>query len=343
MIIMAVVKKKQEVPRFIADVEKEYIPVLIGRVSTSGQRKGLPTQMKFLEDTVASRFNFKKKPIAKPIVQSGKAGELETIAFLQDLRKKNPKKKYVAVFRDVSRIARDTENGLALTRILSSIGIPIIALTMSTLVGRKPMGDRTADLLYQIQLGIAQTGKDSEQEAQQTGVAAADEVGLKFGVPQTLYLSKVKEGDASIHRRIWLSIPAIDAKAQSVTGMARQLRFFTESGKTKGQVNKSQPEKILKFIRKLNEEGGEAKVLEYLEVIDAILAAERKVGQRDSRQKTRKQRALHRVTVGYLQEPMKFPRPDKIGNPRIAAFTGQIGIGTIDDAIKNPTPYQPSK
>ena len=332
------------VPRFIEDVEKAgYIPILIGRVSSSGQRKGLPTQMKFMREAVKKRFNFKKRPIELSIVQTGKAGELESLAQVEKIVEKNPKKKFVGIFRDVSRIARDTENGLALQRRLSALGVPIIALNMSTLLGKKPLGDRSADLLFQIQLGISQTGKDSEQEAQQTGVGEAAEVGLKFGVPQTLYLKKVKEGMPSIHRRIWLSIPAIEAKAQSVTGMARQLRFISTGAKTRGQVNKSQPEKILKFLRKLLEEGGEAKVQEYLEVIDAILAAERKVGERTSKSKTRKQRALHRVTVAYLQEPMNWPRPDTVGNPAIAEFTGEIGPGTIEDAIKNPGPYQPSK
>jgi len=333
-------------PRFIDDVEKEYIPVLIGRVSSSGQRKGLPTQMKFLESEAKKRFNFKKKPLQFPVVQTGRAGELETSKIIKELVEKNPKKKYVAIFRDVSRIARDTENGLRLQRELTELGVPMIALNMSTLLGRKPLGDRSADLLFQIQLGIAQTGKDTEQVAQQTGVAEADLIGLKFGVPQTMYLEKFKEMNGkpmSVHRRIYTAIPAIDAGVQTITGVARELNFRTKTGKTKGQVNKSQPDKIYKFLLQLEKDGGKKKVMEYLDVIDAILAAEKKIGRRDSKKPTRKQKALHRVTVGYLQEPMKFPRPDTIGNPAIAAFTGEEGIGTIADAMENPGVYQPKK
>jgi len=334
------------IPRFIEDVEKDYIPVFVGRVSTSAQRKGLPTQMKFMVDEVARRMEFKKKGLEFGIVQSGKDGELETLKIARKLVKNNPKKKYVFIFRDISRIARDTENGLALQRILSELGIPIIALNMSTLLGKKPMGDRSADLLFQIQLGIAQTGKDSEQEAQQEGVSEADKIGLKFGVPQTMYLKKVimvNDKPQSVHRRIYTAIPAINSGALSVKGLSRELKFFSKGEKTFGEVNSSQPKKILGIIRDIEEKGGKKKVMEYLEVIDAIHAAERIVGQRDSKKPTRKQKALHRVTVGYLQEPFEFPRPDKIGNPNIAAFTGEVGVGTIEDSIKNPTPYQPSK
>ena len=333
-------------PRFIEDVEKTHIPVFVGRVSSSGQRKGLPTQMAFIAKQVKTRFNFKKKPLSFAVVQTGKAGELETLRIIKELVAKNPKKKYVAIFRDVSRIARDTENGLRMQREMTELGVPMIALNMSTLLGRKPLGDRSADLLFQIQLGIAQTGKDSEQEAQQEGVAKADVIGLKFGVPQTMYLEKlkvIKGKPMSVHRRIYTAIPAIDAGVQTITGVARELNFRTKTGRTKGAVNKSQPNKIYKFLIELEKDGGKKKVLEYLEVIDAILAAEKKIGRRDSKKPTRKQKALHRVTVGYLQEPLMFPRPDTIGNPLIAAFTGEEGIGTIADAIENPGVYQPAK
>jgi hypothetical protein len=333
-------------PVKIKDVEKDYIPILLGRVSSSGQRKGLPTQMKYIEDEIGKRFNFNKKPISVPIRQSGRDGELKTIQAVKDIVKANKRKKYVAVFRDATRIARDTENALAIRRELSEIGVPIIALDIPELTGYKPLGDRHMDLLYIIFSGIAETGKTTEQIAQQTGVTAASEIGLDFGVPQTMYLKKVKIVNGkpqSVHRRIYSAIPAIDSGAISIRGLSKELNFLSKGEKTFGQVNPSQPKKILKIIRAILEKGGKKKIEEYLEVIDAIHAAEKIVGQRDSKKATRKQKALHRVTVGYLQDPHKWPRPDTIGNPMIAAFTGNEGIGTIEDAIKNPTPYQPSK
>ena len=125
--------------------------------------------------------------------------------------------------------------------------------------------------------------------------------------------------------------------------VAKMNGFISKGAKTFGEPNPSQPKKLIKNLRELEEAGGKKKVKEYLEVIDAILAAEKKVGRRDSKKPNRKAKALHRVTVGYLQNPMIFPRPDTIGNPAIAELTGNVGDGTIADAIKNPTPYQPAK
>jgi len=118
----------------------------------------------------------------------------------------------------------------------------------------------------------------------------------------------------------------------------------SKGAKTKGEPNTSQPRKLIAFMRDLEEKGGREKVLEYLEVIDAIIAAEKKAGRRDSAKPTRKQKALHAVTVAYLQDPMNWPRPDTEGNPMISMFRqNEEAVGTIADAIQNPTPYQPKK
>ena len=119
-------------------VAAKYTPVLLGRVSSSGQRKGLPSQMKFLREQ-ASNYGFKPPFEELAVRQTGRAAELETLAFVQELRKQNPRKKFVAFFRDSTRIARDLENALALRRELSEIGIPIIALDLPELTGKKPL------------------------------------------------------------------------------------------------------------------------------------------------------------------------------------------------------------
>jgi len=334
-----------KIPTTLNDVLKDYIPVLEGRVSSSKQRKGLPAQMEFLEREV-KRLGFKQKPVAVAIRQSGKAGELESLRFIQDLVEKNPKKRFVAVFRDSTRIARDLENALALRREMSSLGVPILALDLPDLTGKKPYGNRSVDVLFGILGTIAESGKDTEQSAQQEGVGRAALAGLVKGVPQTMYLEKVKTVDGkpvSLHRRLYSAIPALDSQAISMRDVAKMNGFISKGAKTFGKPNPSQPKKLIKILRELEAVGGKKKVKEYLEVIDAILAAEKKVGRRDSTKPNRKAKALHRVTVGYLQNPMEFPRPDTIGNPAIAELTQNVGDGTIADAIKNPTPYQPAK
>lgn len=334
-------------PSTIKEVVSDgYTPVLLGRVSSSGQRKGLPAQMEFLRKE-AKRMGFTKTPVEFAVRQTGRAAELETLLFMQNLREENPKKKFVAFFRDSTRIARDLENALALRRELSEIGVPIIALDLPELTGKKPLGNRSMDMLFGILGTIAESGKVTEQIAQQEGAKQAAEIGLPEGVPQTMYLDKLKMRNGkplSVHRRLYEAIPALDAEVVSMRGITTRLGFISKGAKTRGQPNTSQPIKILKLLRGLLEEGGPEKVEEYLEVIDAILAAERKVGRRDSARPTRKQKALHAVTVAYLQEPMNWPRPDTEGNPLISRQRqGEEAPGTIADAIQNPGPYQPKK
>lgn len=334
-------------PQSISDVVAgKYTPILLGRVSSSGQRKGLPSQMKFLREQ-ATNYGFKPPFEEFAVRQTGRAAELESLAIVQELRKKNPKKKFVAFFRDSTRIARDLENALALRRQLSDIGVPIIALDLPELTGRKPLGNRSMDMLFGILGTIAESGKVTEQIAQQEGSKQADEIGLPEGVPQTLYIERLKKrngGFLSIHRRLYEAIPAIDAQALSIRNLSSNLGFVSKGAKTKGEPNTSQPRKLIAFMRDLEEKGGREKVLEYLEVIDAIIAAEKKAGRRDSAKPTRKQKALHAVTVAYLQDPMNWPRPDTEGNPMISMFRqNEEAVGTIADAIQNPTPYQPKK
>jgi DNA invertase Pin-like site-specific DNA recombinase len=333
------------IPKTTKDVLNDYTPVLLGRVSSSKQRKGLPAQMEFLKRK-AKELGFKKKPVELAVRQSGKDGELKTLEAVLKLVEENPKQKFVAVFRDSTRIARDTENALALRRKMSAVGVPILALDLPDLTGKKPYGNRSVDVLFNILSTISESGKDAEQEAQQEGVGRAALAGLVKGVPQSMYLEKVREVDGkpmSLHRRFYMAIPALDSEAISMRDLAKKNGFISKGEKTFGQPNTTQPRKLVGLLRELEAKGGKKKVAEYLEVIDAILAAEKKVGRRDSAKPNRKAKALHRVTVGYLQNPMELPRPDTIGNPAIAELTGNVGDGTIADAIKNPTPYQPAK
>jgi len=312
-------------------VAKGYIPILVGRVSTSKQRKALPAQMKFLAQR-ARDLGFKKKPIEVPIQSSGFKGELESQKKIQEIIDANPKKKYVAVFRDSSRIARDTENALKLIRVFSEQGVPVVTGDMPELIGKKPMGNRSTDLLFIVLSGVAQTGKESEFKAREDGTADAEEVGLIEGVPRNLYLKEYKKNKGvSVHRQI------VDAQPLRKNGTLSGRGLSTMLGINDKQRRKIE-EELLLMPEKVRQE--------YLDVIDAILEAEKVVGRRDrspASSRTRKQKALHRVTVGYLQFPEKYPRPDTVGNPAISRVNKMEGDGTIADAIANPTKYQPPR
>ena len=92
--------------------------------------------------------------------------------------------------------------------------------------------------------------------------------------------------------------------------------------------------------------GGPEKVKEWLEVWDAIVAAERTRGigkMKDYASVRSKTRALHRVVIGYLRFPDKFPRPDTVGNPMTATKRSPERTGTIQDALENSEFYQPTR
>jgi DNA invertase Pin-like site-specific DNA recombinase len=315
-------------------VAKGYIPILVGRVSTSKQRKALPAQMKFLAQR-AKDLGFKKKAIELPIQSSGFKGELASQKAIQEIVDANPNKKYVAVFRDSSRIARDTENALKLRREFSEQGVPLVTGDLPELVGKKPMGNRSTDLLFIVLSGVAETGKESEFKAREEGTADAEQAGLVEGVPRNLYLKEYKRNGISVHRQI------IDAQPLRNNGTLSG-RGLTDMIGIPKKFNDKQRRKIEEELLLMPEKVRQ----EYLEVIDAILEAEKIVGRRDrtpASSRTRKQKALHRVTVGYLQFPEKFPRPDTVGNPLISRVNKMEGDGTIADAIANPTKYQPPR
>lgn len=333
-------------PQFIQDIEKDYIPIFLGRVSTPAQRPNLPTQMKFIAKRFKERFNFKKKPIAFEVQQSGRDGELKTLEIVRELVEKNPKKKYVAVFRNLDRMARDVEGGLATVRQLSELGVPVIALNMSTLLGKKPIGDRAGDLLMVVQLGIADFGRQGVQDAQQEGAKKADEVGLVGGTPLAIDSDKAITRRGRLltpWRRIWEAKEPIANGDMTMRGLTSAMGYVN---KRSGEPNTSKPRKIRDFLNALERDGGTKAVLEYLDVIDELTGVEKKYGDLATakRKASRRQSAVSRVSRGYRLEPLRFPNPSKDGNPAIADFLGTgPAIGTIADAIRDPRPYLATK
>lgn len=309
-----------------------YQPLVIGRVSTTEQVLGLPDQMKALEAD-SKRLGFKKSPKTKAVQVSGFDGDQETMEFIIEEVKKNPRKKHVVIVQDVSRIARDTENALRFKRELADMGIPIIETQTGNIYsGAGKEVDEEALLIYTMKAMLAQFGKGTEFKARARGVKQAAKRGLIEGVPRNLYLDYYKRRKVSVYRQISNALQAINAGLLSGRELTKQLG-----------INDAQRRKIQKLLTEMDEDTRE----DYLDVVDAILDQEKKkkVGRRDvsKRLRTREATALHRVTVGYLQFPTKFPNPLTKGNPEIAEQTGFEGAGTIADAIENPQRYQPRR
>lgn len=313
-------------------VKGNYQPIVIGRVSTSDQRLGLPDQMKQLE-AETKRLGFKKTPMLKGVQQSGFEGEQVTEKFIDEVVSKKPNGKYVVIVQDVSRMARDTENALRIKRELNERGIPIIETSTGKIYsGAGKAVDVDSKIDFTIRAVLAEFGKASEFKSRRRGSAQAASRGLVEGVPRNLYLDYYKKKKISVYRQIANALPAIQAGLMSGRDLTKKLG-----------INDAQRRKIQKQLSQMDE----ALLEDYLDVIDAILDQEKrkKVGRRDvsKRLRTLEATALHRVTVAYIQNPSEFPNPLTQGNPEIAAQTDFEGAGTIADAVANPFKYQPRR
>jgi len=306
-------------------------PILLARVSTSGQREALPVQQKFLRDT-AKRMGFKKTPIEIVNQQSGAAADSKTLKEMEKVILGNPRKKFVVFVRDSPRFARNINQAVAALEFLTNRDIPLIPLDMG-----QPVFNEKAPLRkmqFSILAAVAEGAKAPENEARKEAEKEARKRGLVSGVPQDSYEEKTK-GKPQMRRLVDALRPAIASGAISQTKAAASVGLLRQ--------------KFMQIVKELDEREAAGKLDEWLEVWDAIVAAERRrgVGSRKKFNKNRSRvKAIHRVSVGYLQFPDDFQRPDTVGNPDVATFPPKPpkqALGTLEDALENPDWYQPTR
>jgi len=110
-------------------VEAKYTPIILNRVSSSSQRKGLPTQKAYMAKTVKA-LGFKKKPVEITVAQTGKAADLKTINRLKEVLE-NGKGPYAVFVRDTPRFGRSTLNNLSvIDKVLKPAGVPLVPMDM---------------------------------------------------------------------------------------------------------------------------------------------------------------------------------------------------------------------
>ena len=236
--------------------------------------------------------------------------------------------------RDVARFGRLLRYNLRIVEdLLEPADVPLKPNAESpSLVGA--LGNRSTRMHFIFESMMAEMAKDDEEAARDIGLSASRERGLKGGMPISMFPDNLKKGK-SVYRRINEAEPSIQNGDLSLADLAKKVK-----------VNKSSMVKIRRRLKDAREAGI---IGEYLEVIDAVIDAERTrgVNRRDLQpayKRTQKAKALHRVTHAYLGFPAEdWPNPLTEGNPRIATFEQSQATGTIEDAIANPHRYQPTK
>ncbi len=305
-------------------------PIILNRVSTSKQREGLPTQQRFMKAQV-KMLGFKKAPIEIVVQQTGAAGDLKTLAEMRKVIEDNPKKQFVVFVRDIPRFARNINQAVSALAFLTERGIPLIPLDMRLPVFNQ--GSPLRKMTFGILSSVAEGAKAPESDARSTAEKEAAKKGLVKGVPKDSYIEKTK-GKQQMRRLVNALRPAVASKALAGNKAAESLGLY--------------PAKFREIVKELEGREAAGKLEEWLEVWDAIVEAEnrRGVGSRKKYNKNRSRvKAIHRVTVGYLQFPDTFGRPDTVGNPEVATFPPKNGSasGTIQDALDNPDFYQPTR
>jgi DNA invertase Pin-like site-specific DNA recombinase len=329
---------EEEIPIPVISDYFKRTPILLVRVSTTKQSESLKQQEEYLVRKV-KEIGFKPKPEIVSKQESGEKEERATVKAVLKILIENPRKKFIVVVRDVPRFSRDSKNALiAIEDELWTRDVPLyIADNGLLLVNDTATSDQY--MVYQILLALASLGKRNETKASKQGQQKSRKRGVFSGAVKDLYSELYSPSKGTIHRRVYESIPAIRNGTLGNRDLTRKL----------GMGSATTVRQMRTFLVDFEAQYGKAKLMEYLDVIDAIVEAERRprVGTRVSRRKpkpsTSRADALHRVTVAYLRDPMNWPRPDIEGNPLAAINNQDKRTGTIDDAIANFNDYLPKR
>lgn len=329
---------EEEIPIPVVSDYFKRTPILLVRVSTTKQSESLKQQEEYLVNKVRE-IGFKPAPEIVSKQESGQKEERATVNAVLQILIDNPRKKFIVIVRDVPRFSRDSKNALiAIEDELWTRDVPLyIADNGLLLVNASETSDQY--MVYQILLALASLGKRNETRASQQGQKKGRKKGVFSGSVKDLYSELYSPSKGTIHRRVYETIPAIANGTLSNGDLTKAL----------GMGSRTTVRQMRTFLVDFEAQYGKVKLNEYLDVIDAIVEAERRprVGTRVSRRKpkpsTARANALHRVTVAYLREPMNWPRPDMEGNPLAAVTPSAKRTGTIEDAIANFNDYLPKR
>jgi DNA invertase Pin-like site-specific DNA recombinase len=310
-------------------------PVLYARVSDSTQADALPGQVVDLQSW-ASRGGFPRPAKTFSEVASGaKSDRKQFAALMKYLQARKDPSKFIVLIRDPQRWARDTKTALIRIDELNAMGVNLLITDLNYLIGPDAPDEEalTNRMVFTILAAVSEGGKASEYQARAKGVVRATARGVFEGKVKNLYPAMKRNP----FQRVADALPALNSKSISQKGFNREIGFGENTKWLRDQI---------KVMNQITEKGGPELLADWLEVISELRALEKKrgIGRRDAKasQKSRKAKALHRVTVAYLREPWNWPNPIREGNP--AAASGDfIGAGTISDAVENFQKYQPKK
>jgi len=309
--------------------------VILGRVSTSKQKKGLGVQMEYLREWCRQQGLKVAKEFS--MVGSGKKASSENLKEAARWIESRPEPSmYVLVVRNVDRWARNTSNAIRNIEAFGKAGVSTIIADNAMVVG--PDGSRQNVLIFEILSSVATHGKAGEELGSRAGIETSKGQGVATANPKEFY-SNLKRSPIAYLARQRAALKAKDITKKSVyEKMPKAEAGLGKDGEMLYHPGTYWMRETLKRMDEIEEKGGPALLAKWLKVVDAVFRAEKQRGVRKRTkgdETTKKARALHRVTGAFLEDPDMWPSPLE-GNPDISPGHP----GTIEDALASPRFYK---
>jgi len=260
-------------------------PVLYARVSTKDQAKTLKTQIQVLEKWLKDNGITRKPKVFKEQI-SGTASDPPELLKAIEYCVARPSKTFLLV-RDFQRISRNWRYGGKNLVALYEADVPVVS-ALKNQVSSTGKTIKDEDWLIGLFMSIGAQEVDQITKRTESGVAEAQKKGIFSGSPPNLYPEEELNPLRELERLLRAGIGQNDA--------SRRLSKST-----------SWYRKRRDLLAKIRERGGDELVETWLDVTDKIRTIQQGLGK--SAQDKKKERAVLRMTSGFLQQPFDFPAP----------------------------------
>ena len=260
-------------------------PVLYARVSTEEQKKTLSNQVDILEKWLKDAGITRKPKVFKEQV-SGTVALPPMLGTAIAYCAERPGKTFLLV-RDYQRISRNWRYGGQNMIPLFESDTPVVS-ALKNQVSSTAKTIRDEDWLIGLFMAVGAQEVDQLKKRTAAGTAAAQRAGIFSGSPPNLF----PEEALNPYRELVRLLAAGVGQSEASRRLSKSTSWFR---------------KRRDFLAKVRERGGDELVEQWLDTTDRIRAIQQGLGK--SAEDKKRQRAVLRMTSGFLQEPFNFPVP----------------------------------
>ena len=260
-------------------------PVLYARVSTEEQKKTLSNQVDILEKWLKDAGITRKPKVFKEQVSGTVALPPmlgDAIAYCAE----RPGKTFLLV-RDYQRISRNWRYGGQNMIPLFESDTPVVS-ALKNQVSSTAKTIRDEDWLIGLFMAVGAQEVDQLKKRTAAGTAAAQRAGIFSGSPPKLF----PEEALNPYRELVRLLAAGVGQSEGSRRLSKSTSWFR---------------KRRDFLATVRERGGDELVESWLDTTDRIREIQRGLGK--SAEDKKRERAVLRMTSGFLQEPFNFPVP----------------------------------